>query len=109
LQDLLAEAFPRIPLPYIKRTFQQYKFYAPTHIRLDEDSKLDPLPYKPNVSGQRGKGKTRAWSDDEIDKEKAWLAEKLGDSFCATSLPLADGILMMKKPRSHLAPLAPAI
>lgn len=95
-QELLAEAFPRIPLPYIKRNFQQHTFFAVTYIRLNADSKLDPLPFKPKVSAYRNKGKSRALSDDEIDKEKAWLTEKLGDSFHAYVTPswAADILLL---------------
>ena len=83
-QELLAEEFPRTPLTYIRRIFQEHKFFAPTHIRLTADSQLDRLPYKPKVSPHSNKGKSRALSDEEIDKERAWLAEQLGNSFCST-------------------------
>jgi hypothetical protein len=59
--------------------FQQHKFFAPTYIRLDTDTKLNPLPYKPKASAYKSKGKSRELSDDEIDKETAWLTEELGD------------------------------
>jgi hypothetical protein len=85
-----------MPLPYIKRIFQQHKFFAPTYIRLDADTKLDPLPYKPKVSAYKSKGKSRALSDDEIDKEKAWLMEELGNSFRAVLLSLAADIFAIK-------------
>jgi len=95
-QELLTEEFPRIPVTYIRKIFQELKFFAPTHIRLAADSQLVRLPYKLKASPHRNKGKSRALSDEEIDKERAWLVEQLGDSFCSMLPSFADDNLTIK-------------
>jgi hypothetical protein len=80
-QEYLVEEFPAIPVPYIRsQLFASGLLYAPTVLKLREDTKRKPLPYTPKTRWKSKKGKDRQKFDEEIEKERAWLAELRGMS-----------------------------
>lgn len=83
LQNQLQLDFPDIPKPHIRKMLSAQKgFYAPTYIALAAERKRGaPLPYKlkksagPSVASS--KGKQKVLEDEEFDREREWLLQKL--------------------------------
>ena len=69
-------------MTHIRQTFiQERRLYAPAYFRLVEDQKLSPSPFKPIASSRhkdkRSKGKGVARVDEEFNKEREWLLQRL--------------------------------
>ncbi|KAH9942854.1 hypothetical protein B0H21DRAFT_511019 [Amylocystis lapponica] len=73
--------FPQIPVSHVRAAWAHHNgLYAPTHLFLREEAKHPELPYKRKHAGRSAKGKGVARTDEELEKEKAWLALRLQDA-----------------------------
>lgn len=80
--------FPFIPVLHVRKVFQSNNsLYAPTHLFLRQQLKLNPLPFRPKVTPTRwtGKGKHH---DAEFERELAWLLDFSKGEVDKVSVPL---------------------
>lgn len=81
LQGHLENEFVFVPSVHIRVIFgQNNALYAPTYLELRQHQQQVPPPYKPMLRPRnKGKGKHVQKHDDELDREMAWVRQRLED------------------------------
>lgn len=72
-----------MPLPYVRTTLHNEKFYALAHKKLSEEQALaDSASCKwiPLKNPRKDKGKGTDYSSQEVDEERKWVLERRGES-----------------------------
>ncbi|KAI1787091.1 hypothetical protein LXA43DRAFT_896802 [Ganoderma leucocontextum] len=79
--EQLESEFVYVPSAHIRIVFgQNNALYAPAYLELREQQQHVPLPYKSMLRPRnKGKGKRVQKQDDELDREMAWVRQKLDD------------------------------
>ena len=80
-QEQLDNDFVFVPSAHIRFVFGlNNALYAPTYLELRQQQQRMPPPYKPMLRPRnKGKGKRVQKHDDELEREMAWVGQKLDD------------------------------
>ncbi|KAI0048273.1 hypothetical protein FA95DRAFT_1558166 [Auriscalpium vulgare] len=93
--DQLRLDFPLIQRDHISETLAMHEgFYAPTHLFLmKEDTAVESTTQLQSTAKRKGKGKAKPeLQDDEFDREREWLLEKLREDTTERDQKLAEEI-----------------